>query len=158
MRSVVRVALVSLGVALALLVSCSSDARQSPDRAGGVIPDVLWMPDVLCMDLQDAQDTIQASGVFYSRSEDATGQDRSQIVDSNWVVVAQSPKPGAAITEGDPLLSVVKDGERACPAPIETPAVAEPDSTSAAPFTVDPAVPATAAPEITPPPTDPAVN
>lgn len=31
------------------------------------------MPDVVGMDLQLAQDTIQEAGPFYSRSEDATG-------------------------------------------------------------------------------------
>ncbi|MGV9736715.1 PASTA domain-containing protein [Rhodococcus aetherivorans] len=70
------------------------------------------MPDVVCMDLQAAQDTIQSAGVFYSRSVDATGQGRAQIVDRNWVVVAQSPTPGAIIGEGDAVLSVVKEGER----------------------------------------------
>ncbi|UGQ41875.1 PASTA domain-containing protein [Rhodococcus aetherivorans] len=70
------------------------------------------MPYVRCMDLQAAQDTIQSAGVFYSRSVDATGQGRTQIVDRNWVVVAQSPAPGAIVGEGDAVLSVVKEGER----------------------------------------------
>ena len=69
------------------------------------------MPDLLCMNLQDAQDEIQSAGVFFSRSEDATGQDRSQIIDSNWIVVDQTPVPGATIGEGDAVLSAVKYGE-----------------------------------------------
>jgi hypothetical protein len=70
------------------------------------------MPDVVCMNLQEAQDFIQAeTGVFYSRSEDATGADRSQILDSNWIVVAQRPAPGTPIDEGDAVLSAVKIGE-----------------------------------------------
>ncbi|WP_068273647.1 hypothetical protein [Aldersonia kunmingensis] len=74
------------------------------------------MPAVLCMNLQAAQDAIQAAGVFYSRSEDATGKGRMQISDRNWVVVAQSPAPGIAIDEGDAVLSVVKYGESGdCP-------------------------------------------
>jgi hypothetical protein len=72
------------------------------------------MPDVVCMNLQDAQDYIQTFGVFYSRSVDATGQGRSQIIDSNWLVVDQSPPPGAPFGEGDALLSVVKYGEGSC--------------------------------------------
>ena len=47
------------------------------------------MPDVICMNLQDAQDEIQDHGVFLSGSVDATGQGRNQIIDSNWVVVDQ---------------------------------------------------------------------
>lgn len=69
------------------------------------------MPSVVCMNLQAAQDLIQTAGVFYSRSEDATGRGRSQVVDRNWVVVSQRPAPGTPIGEGDAVLSVVKVGE-----------------------------------------------
>ena len=69
------------------------------------------MPDVVCMNLQDAQDRIQEEGVFYSRSSDATGRGRSQIIDSNWIVVGQEPQPGEPIGEGDAVLSVVKNNE-----------------------------------------------
>lgn len=72
------------------------------------------MPDVVCMNLQDAQDYIQTFGVFFSRSVDATGQGRSQIIDSNWLVVDQSPAPGEPFGEGDAVLSVVKYGEGSC--------------------------------------------
>ena len=69
------------------------------------------MPDVVCMNLQDAQNVIQDHGVFLSRSVDATGADRMQIRDRNWVVVDQSPLPGVAIGEGDAVLDVVKTDE-----------------------------------------------
>jgi hypothetical protein len=67
------------------------------------------MPDVVCHVGQDALDEIQEAGVFFSRSEDATG--RAQVLDRNWIVVAQSPRPGVLIGEGDAMLSVVKYGE-----------------------------------------------
>ncbi|WP_278266149.1 calcium-binding protein [Nocardia sp. AG03] len=69
------------------------------------------MPAVVCLNLQDAQDAIQAAGVFFSRSTDATGKDRAQIVDRNWIVVAQNPAPGTAFGEGEAVLSVVKNSE-----------------------------------------------
>jgi hypothetical protein len=69
------------------------------------------MPDVVCMNLQDAQDTIQTTGVFFSRSRDATGEGRHQIIDSNWQVVAQTPAPGTPIGEFEAVLDVVKYGE-----------------------------------------------
>jgi beta-lactam-binding protein with PASTA domain len=69
------------------------------------------MPDVMCMNLQDAQDLIQEQGVFLSLSQDATGQDRMQVLDSNWQVVGQLPAPGTPIDEGDAMLDVVKYGE-----------------------------------------------
>lgn len=66
------------------------------------------MPDVVCMNLQDAQNTIQEAGVFFSRSTDATGAGRAQVLDRNWIVVSQDPAAGQPISEGDADLSVVK--------------------------------------------------
>lgn len=63
------------------------------------------------MNLQAAQNLIQTTGVFFSRSADATGKGRHQIVDNNWVVVSQQPPAGSPITEGSAVLSVVKIGE-----------------------------------------------
>lgn len=69
------------------------------------------MPNVLCMNLQDAQDYIQTLGIFFSRSEDATGAGRSQLIDSNWLVVDQYPAPGTPFDELDATLYVIKYGE-----------------------------------------------
>ncbi len=69
------------------------------------------MPAVVCMNLQDAQNTVQKAGVFFSRSLDATGAGRRQVLDRNWLVVAQTPSPGTPFTEGEAVLSVVKYGE-----------------------------------------------
>lgn len=93
-----------------------STASEEPQAEGPAATDPpqsqALMPDVVCMNLQVAQDHIQAeTGVFLSLSEDATGADRMQIVDSNWLVVAQRPAPGTPIGEGDAVLSAVKVGE-----------------------------------------------
>ncbi|HEX8867249.1 MAG TPA: PASTA domain-containing protein, partial [Lentzea sp.] len=70
------------------------------------------VPNVVCLDLQKAQDTLQAAGFSLLASEDATGQRRNQVVDRNWVVVTQSapagsrPDPKTKIT-----LRAVKFGE-----------------------------------------------
>ncbi|WP_233533089.1 PASTA domain-containing protein [Antrihabitans sp. YC2-6] len=77
-----------------------------PERQAGGL-----MPNVVCMNLQDAQDLIQESGVFYSRSFDATGDGRNQIIDSNWLVVSQNIPPGTPFDEGDANLGAVKYGE-----------------------------------------------
>ncbi|MGW0638870.1 PASTA domain-containing protein [Nocardia salmonicida] len=63
------------------------------------------------MNLQEAQNTIQAAGVFFSRSTDASGRGRAQVMDRNWTVVAQEPAPGTLIGEGEAVLSVVKNEE-----------------------------------------------
>lgn len=78
---------------------------------GGDDPEDQIMPEVVCMNLQDAQNEIQDHGVFFSRSEDATGQGRFQIIDRNWVVVAQKPSAGTPIGEFEAVLSAVKIGE-----------------------------------------------
>jgi hypothetical protein len=124
-------------------------SRETVDDDGAV------MPDVMCRNLQDAQDEIQDGGVFLSRSVDATGQDRMQVLDRNWVVVDQSPAPGMHIGEGDAVLSVVKKGESSVcdadvaqaaavdapepttgPAPTESaPAIATPKATTTVPPT-----------------------
>jgi PASTA domain len=70
--------------------------------------EVALMPNVVGMNLQDAQDLIQEHGVFLSLSEDASGRDRSQLIDSNWVVVGQNIEPGQPFGEGEAVLSVVK--------------------------------------------------
>jgi PASTA domain len=85
--------------------STTSKAPTSEAPADVKVP----MPDVVGMNLQAAQDKIQETGIFFSRSEDATGAGRMQINDSNWTVVAQSPAAGELIGEGDALLSVVKN-------------------------------------------------
>ncbi|MBM4669741.1 hypothetical protein GS448_22570 [Rhodococcus hoagii] len=92
--------------------------RALPDGAcPGVCTGVGLRPDARAHaerdvhDLQDAQDLIQENGVFFSRSADASGKGRNQVVDSNWIVVGQTPAVGALIGEGDAVLSVVKIGE-----------------------------------------------
>lgn len=73
---------------------------------------VAVMPDIACgTDLQLAQDLVQEAGIFFSRSEDATGQDRSQVMDRNWTVVAAEPPAGTPIGEDEAVFYVVKDEE-----------------------------------------------
>ena len=96
----------ALGAAITLQVRKPTDAAGAPGSTRGVVP------DVVCLDLQTAQDTMQAAGFINLTSRDAAGQDRRQVVDRNWVVVAQSVAPGGT---PDPttriLLSAVKFGE-----------------------------------------------
>ena len=89
--------------------------NQGLNPLGGNAPEDALMPNVLCMNLQEAQDEIQDHGVFFSRSEDATGEGRMQLNDSNWQVVAQIPDPATPIGEGEATLWVVKFGEQPNP-------------------------------------------
>lgn len=98
-----------------IFTGCTSDSSietnftQESDVSTSVPRPV--MPNVVCMGLQEAQDLIQDQGVFFSRSEDASGQKRSQIIDSNWTVVGQNIAPGQRIDEGDVVLKVLKIDE-----------------------------------------------
>jgi len=69
------------------------------------------MPNVVGMNLQAAQDLIQTTGVFFSKSVDCTGRDRMQILDRDWQVVSQTPAAGAEFGENEAVLGVVKPGE-----------------------------------------------
>ncbi|MET9388413.1 hypothetical protein ABZY09_47525 [Streptomyces sp. NPDC002928] len=53
------------------------------------------LPDFTGMVLQDAQDTAQAAGFYNLRDKDASGQDRFQVLDSNWKVCSQEPASGS---------------------------------------------------------------
>jgi hypothetical protein len=86
-----------------------------PPASSGGEGDRATLPDVVGMDLQLAQDTMQASGFYLLTSHDATGQDRFQVVDRNWTVCSQDP-PGDTEASVDTLIDfgAVKDDE-ACP-------------------------------------------
>jgi hypothetical protein len=90
-------------------ITTTADAGRN--LLGGHAPEDKLMPNVVCLDLQSAQDLIQDHGVFYSKSVDASGKGRRQILDRNWIVVSQKPEAGAKVGEGDAVLSVVKKGE-----------------------------------------------
>lgn len=91
------------------------EAVPEPVAAEPVAPPaepVAIMPDIPCgTDLQLAQDLVQEAGVYFSRSEDATGQDRSQLMDRNWTVVAAEPPAGTPIGEDEAVFYAVKDEE-----------------------------------------------
>jgi beta-lactam-binding protein with PASTA domain len=68
------------------------------------------------MDLQLAQDKVQAAGLRNTGAEDATGRDRSQFQDQEWVVVDQSPAPGTKVRPGTVVrFSVLAYGDRGAP-------------------------------------------
>lgn len=111
-----RVLMTILAAVLAQIgASCTNDSNietkitQESDVSTSVPRPV--MPNVVCTGLQDAQDLIQDQGVFFSRSEDASGQDRRQIVDANWTVIEQNVPPGERFDEGDVVLKVLKIDE-----------------------------------------------
>jgi hypothetical protein len=84
-----------------------------------VTPAQQWvMPDLVGRNLQEAQDAMQrltGNPVFITRSHDATGKKRNQVVDSNWQVCSQNIAPGGQVTDKSTVdFGAVKAGE-SCP-------------------------------------------
>lgn len=93
-------------------------AQDAQNQAAAAAASAFAMPNLVGMDLQTAQNTIQTHGVFYSRSHDLRGS-RHQVLDSNWLVCTQNIPTGQQVTpgqsaEGQIDLGVVKRGET-CP-------------------------------------------
>jgi beta-lactam-binding protein with PASTA domain len=76
------------------------------------------VPDTTCMDLQLAQDKVQAAGLHPGRSQDATGRHRNQLNDRDWVVVGQAPAAGSRVRPGTQVtFSVLAYGDPGAPPP-----------------------------------------
>lgn len=68
--------------------SSAPPSTAPPSVQSGVVPNVVGLNHQL------AQDTMQAAGFYYLTEADATGQGRLLINDRNWVVVSQQPAGG----------------------------------------------------------------
>ena len=55
------------------------------------------VPDVSGMNHQDAQNKMQAAGLYNLREVDSTGRHRAMILDRDWCQTGQDPKPGAKV-------------------------------------------------------------
>ena len=90
----------------------------APPAQSDALPQSWVMPNEVGKVLQDAQDDVQrASGdpVFVSHSQDATGQDRFQVLDSNWKVCSQNIAAGHQVAwDGHVVFTAVKLSET-CP-------------------------------------------
>jgi hypothetical protein len=97
---------VARSTAITLKVSKPTDGAGSSTVTAGVVP------DVVCKDLQSAQNTMQSAGFYNLGSADGTGQGRVQIVDRNWVVIKQSVAAGQRPSRTTRIvLTSVKYGE-----------------------------------------------
>ena len=97
---------ITVATPVTLTVKKPSDGQGSSVVVAGTVP------NVVCMDLQAAQDMMQAAGFYNLGSEDGSGQGRIQILDRDWVVIDQSVAAGR---QPSPLkrivLASVKYGE-----------------------------------------------
>lgn len=83
----------------------------SEDDFGGA--DVGVVPQLVGVDHQLAQDTLQAEGFYFIDEIDCSGADRLLLWDRNWKVVEQKPPAGTKASLEDTItLCSVKDGEQ----------------------------------------------
>jgi PASTA domain len=89
----------------------SRPAVPSEEAGGG--GDAAVVPDLVGLDHQLAQDTLQAEGFYLIDETDCSGEDRLLLWDRNWIVVEQDP-PGGTNTSVDDTITLcsVKDGEQ----------------------------------------------
>jgi len=84
------------------------DIEREGSSGGGDIE----VPDVVGLDHQLAQDTMQGAELSNLAEEDATGQGRMLLWDRNWTVVEQEPEAGILVNEDRAIiLRSMKDAE-----------------------------------------------
>lgn len=118
-----RVALVGLasGLVVAIGAACGGEVGSTPATVTVVRTDAsepsapsgsIKVPDVVGLDHQLAQDTMQAAGLYNLSEDDASGEGRLLIWDRNWTVVEQSPAAGSMVNEDQTIvLRSLKDDE-----------------------------------------------
>ncbi|WP_424858000.1 excalibur calcium-binding domain-containing protein [Streptomyces sp. SAI-170] len=90
-------------------------APSAPSTSPAARPVVV--PDYRGQNLEEASTAAYEAG-FWARSHDATEDDRSQFVDSNWTVCFQEPAAGTTVTRGERRARIefaVVDGGNLCP-------------------------------------------
>jgi hypothetical protein len=90
----------------------SRAAAEPEDSLGGQEGNAGVVPDLVGVDHQLAQDTLQSEGYYFIEETDCSGQDRLLLWDRNWTVVEQTPPGGTEASVDDTVtLCSVKDGE-----------------------------------------------
>ncbi|MEV8595219.1 PASTA domain-containing protein [Streptomyces sp. NPDC052012] len=90
--------------------TAESDTAGDTDTDTGAA-ETAELPDLVGMDLQAAQDEAQGAGFYFLDDQDASGQNRLQVLDRNWVVCSQEPEAGTHPTDTKVTLFAVKDTE-----------------------------------------------
>ena len=106
------VAVGPVGTAPAAAAGCGAP-HEAPGFETPATRDVV--PDMVCMDLQLAQDKAQAAGFRRVSTRDDSGQGRRQRYDQEWVVVAQSPPAGTPTSRARIALRVLAYGDPGAP-------------------------------------------
>ncbi|WP_116198790.1 PASTA domain-containing protein [Amycolatopsis circi] len=89
---------VTMGTVTATATESATATVSAPVSAAQ--PAAIKVPDVSGMNHQDAQDAMQAAGLYNLREVDSSGKKRPMIIDRNWCQTGQDPKPGTVVSAG----------------------------------------------------------
>ncbi|SNS42090.1 PASTA domain-containing protein [Streptosporangium subroseum] len=78
--------------------TAANDATAKPSKVAEPDPETKTLPNVVGLNLQDGQNTLQTVGFYLLDDKDATGQNRFQILDRNWVITEQDPAAGQEVS------------------------------------------------------------
>lgn len=81
----------------------TSKAAAAPTPAA-----VVKVPNGVGLNYQQAQDLWRGNGLVVGIATDATGAHRLPVIDSNWVVLAQSIPAGSSVDVGTEIVATVK--------------------------------------------------
>ncbi len=84
----------SLEIRVSASMTSSVRAERAPFRTPETVVPTAVVPEVVGLDLESAHDAVEAAGFHRVIVYDALGYGRNQILDSNWVVVSQTPIGG----------------------------------------------------------------
>ncbi|WP_432127853.1 DUF3761 domain-containing protein [Streptomyces sp. bgisy082] len=108
-------ALLVVGGCSALINDDNDSSSASSSTSSSAYDDkatTLEVGDFVGMDLQTAQDSAQAGGIYHLDSTDASGLGRQQLLDRNWTVCAQAPAAGTTMSADATLtFDTVKSSE-----------------------------------------------
>jgi hypothetical protein len=119
MFEVITVRKFALIAVLALTCACApANTRppaytQPPAAPPPAAAELITVPDVSGMNHQQAQDTMQAAGLYNLREVDGKGLGRALVVDRNWVQVGQDPPAGTKVARDTVItLTAIKYTDR----------------------------------------------
>lgn len=106
---------VAAGTSPSPAITESSPTPSAEQTEENVVPATFTMPDLLGQNLQEAQNALQGMGSREMDQQDASGQERLQVLDSNWQVCTQEPTSGREVpVDTEVVLASVKLDE-VCP-------------------------------------------
>jgi hypothetical protein len=83
-------------------------AAPAPAAPAPVAPSSVLVPNAIGKDYQTAQDLWRAVGLHVAPGIDALGAHRVAVLDSNWVVLSQSPAPGSSVPTDTAITATIK--------------------------------------------------